>query len=45
MAHAWESLRHKASAEKREATKKDAMTELKRIMAEGDASVSGTTPP
>jgi hypothetical protein len=45
MAHAWESLRHKASAEKREANKKDAIAELKRIMADANASsCSGTTP-
>jgi hypothetical protein len=46
MVHTWESLRHKASAEKRKAGKKEAVTELKRILAEaGASSVSGTTPP
>jgi hypothetical protein len=46
MAHAWESLKHKASAVKRGTNKKDAIAELKRVMAEADASsFSGTTPP
>jgi hypothetical protein len=34
MAHAWESLEHKAPPEKREIVKKEALAELKRVIAE-----------